>query len=154
MYLADESVHLNLLLHHPIQDLDCHWKMLDCISSVSHSSSLQTLQRRKPIVYVIKKAAFSCLTLWEVLHYLNHILLGEQQQITVSLGPHCNSTWNIMNQVYLLVMHDIQVIFTDAQNSTSPNRLPSFITATTSPSPESTCTYTQRCRHHSLYQNV
>ena len=41
------------------------------------------------------------LTLRKVLHYLDDVLLGEQQEVTVGLGPHSSSTRNIVNQIHL-----------------------------------------------------
>ena len=41
------------------------------------------------------------LTLWEVLEGSGDAALGEQENVTVSLGPHCATTGDIVNQVDL-----------------------------------------------------
>ena len=41
------------------------------------------------------------LTLWEVLQDAGDAGLGEQENVTVSLGPHCATAGDIMNQVDL-----------------------------------------------------
>ena len=80
------------------------------------------------------------LTLGEVLGDFNNVLLGEKKEVAVGLGSHCASTWNIMDQVHLHTYSGgLKYNARDILFVTSPKRLPSFMTATTSPSPETTC---------------
>ena len=84
------------------------------------------------------------LTLGEVLGDINNVLLGEKKEVAVGLGSHCASTWNIMDQVHLHTYSGgLKYNARDILFVTSPKRLPSFMTATTSSSPETTCSSTQ-----------